>query len=259
MSLELLQRDFHLWLTGANADAAARLAGAEPGAESPGLAVYQNNYRAQLVGCLQVSYPKLRTHMGEDAFLHAAVRHIGTHPPHAWTLDAYADDFGATLESLFPDNPDLHELAWIELALGAAFVAADAPPLTAADLADVDWDSARLALSPSLRMRSASTNAADIWHALENGTRPPESQMLAEPASLLVWRSGYQCSLRTADALERDALAALKVHGSFAALCEMLARRLGEEQGLARAGALLAGWIGSGMLTGIGHADEVPA
>ena len=66
MTLLDLQRDFRRWLASGSETAARRI----PGAHEAGLAVYQNNYRAQLVGCLEASYPLLRTRMGEDAFLH---------------------------------------------------------------------------------------------------------------------------------------------------------------------------------------------
>jgi hypothetical protein len=247
MMLLELQRDFRLWLASGSEPAARRL----PGAHDAGLAVYQNNYRAQLVACLEASYPLLRERMGHEAFVQLAVKHIALHPPHAWTLDAYADHLETTLEILHPHNPDLHELAWIELALGTAFVAADAEAVGAADLGGVDWDTVRLELTPSLHTRRALTNAAEIWRALSAGSEAPEAAMLGEPAALLVWRSGYQSCLRGADALEAEALAALREHGSFAALCELLAGRLGEEDGLAQAGALLAGWIGAGLITGV--------
>lgn len=253
MSLRELQRDFRLWLVSGAASAAAQL----PGAHEAGLAVYQNNYRAQLVGCLEASYPLLRSRMGADAFLHAAVKHINAFPPHDWTLDAYAIHFGATLEALFPDNPDLHELAWIELALGSAFVAADAAPLGPAELAGVDWERVCLALSPSLRLGRARTNAAEVWDALSSGEEAPEAVMLSEPGALLVWRSGYVSCLRAADGLEADALGTLGELGSFDTVCALLAERLGEEAGIARAGAMLADWIGAGLVTGLG--DPVPA
>lgn len=246
MKLRDLQRDFRLWLLTGSADAAARL----PGAHSAGLAVYQNNYRAQLVGCLRASYPLLHLRMGEDAFLHAAVRHVNTYPPHDWTLDAYARDFGATLKTLFPDNPDLHELAWIELALGSAFVAPDAAPVTPDQLASLDWDHAQLELAPSLRIAPVLTNAAEVWQALSAGAPAPESVMLAAPGTLVVWRKAYVSCLRAADTHEGAALGALRENGSFAAMCTLLAERLGEDAGIEHAGALLADWIGAGLVTG---------
>jgi hypothetical protein len=40
-------------------------------------------------------------------------------------------------------------------------------------------------------------------------------------------------------------------NGSFPSLCEMLMVRLGEEQGVAKAGELLADWIGSELVVGV--------
>lgn len=243
MNLADTQRAFHAMLA-SGAPAAADAA--------PGRAVYLNNYRAQLVGCLEESYPLLRAFIGEPAFLHAAAAHISAHPPHAWTLDAYADGFGATLERLFPDNPDLHELAWIEHALGQAFVGPDAAPVAAEALAAVHWDQARLLATPTMHLRMASSNAADLWFALRDGAAC-EGEMLPSPGGLLVWRRGFVACLRALDAVEYAALAQLRNDGSFAGLCALLVERLGEEQGIASAGAMLADWLGSELITGVEH------
>jgi len=247
MILAELQRDFSSWLLHASDETAGRIGVAG----DPGLAVYQNNYRAQLVGCLEESFPQLRAWMGHDAFLYAAVTHIDRHPPHAWTLDAYADNFGRTLADLFPRNPDIHELAWIEWALTAAFVARDAEPVAAAELATLDWDATRLRFTPSLQTRRATSNAADIWRAMREGKERPEGEMLAEACGLIVWRRGFVSCLHAVDMLEHEALGQMQANGSFSALCEMLVERLGESEGIARAGSMLAGWIGSELITGV--------
>lgn len=244
MNLADLQHGFRAMLaSGTAADA------------GPGRAVYLNNYRAQLVGCLEESYPLLRAFMGEQAFLHAAAAHISTHPPHAWTLDAYADHFDATLQALFPDNPDLHELAWIEHALGQAFVGPDAAPIAAEALAAIDWDHARLQATPTMHLRAAATNAADLWHVLNAKAPDPvaESEMLPAPGGLLVWRQGFITRLRALSAIEYAALCQLQNDGSFTGLCALLVEHLGEEQGIARAGAMLAEWLGSELITGVRH------
>ncbi|TFW31434.1 DUF2063 domain-containing protein [Duganella callida] len=245
MALAFWQQDFCDWLRQPSDRLAQRLG---PAAR---LAVYQNNYRSQLVGCLEHSFPLLRGWMGEDAFLGAAVRHIDACPPHAWTLDAYADGFHATLAQAYPHHPDLRELAWIEHALNTAFVAADAAPLTAEQLAAADWDRAVLRLTPSLQLLAATTNAEAIWSALWEQRPPPDGEMLAEPGGLVVWRRGHSAVLRQTEALEYAALCQLRDDGSFAALCDWLADCLGEEAGIAQAGALLAHWLGAELITGI--------
>lgn len=251
MMLADLQRDFAQWLVSATPGAVMRAAAGDGARAEAGLAVYQNNYRAQLVGALQACYPKLEAWLGEEAFRRAAITHIDAHPPHAWTLDAYADGFAQTLAALYPHNPDLHELAWIEHALGAAFVAADATPLALDGLAGMDWDTARLRLTPTLRSAVALSNSDAVWSALWEGRAAPDSEMLAQQGGLLVWRRGYRSYLKQVDALEYEALLQLQGDGSFAALCEWLAARCGEAAGVAKAGELLAGWLASELITDI--------
>src|SRR5471032_2724743 len=116
----------------------------------------------------------------EDEFLRVSIAHSDSHPPHAWTLDRYGDDFGTTLAALFPHNPDLHELAWVEHALAAAFVAAAADPLPLDAWAAIDWDKATLRLTPSFAIRAAVTNAEEVWSALWQEHAVPDSAMLAD-------------------------------------------------------------------------------
>lgn len=248
MTLAELQRDFRDWLTQASPDAARRL---DPRA-GVGMTVYQNNYRAQLVGVLEASYPQLHAWLGSTLFLEAAIRHIDSRPPHTWTLDAYGADFEATLCRMLPDNPDVHELAWIEWSLSESFVAPDASTLSSDQWADVDWDIARLQLAPSLRQRSVTTNAPELWSALQQDAEVPESDMLAMPGGVVTWRQGYTCQLKPIDASEHEALLSLRDEPRFSVLCDALVGRLGEDAGIARAGELLASWIAAGIVTGVG-------
>lgn len=248
MTLVEMQRDFQSWLVHASEDAADHLSVHA----AAGLAVYQNNYRAQLMSCLEHAFPHLRTRLGDETFRHTAIDHIEHYPPYAWTLDAYAEHFGETLRQRFPENPDIHELAWIEQALSEAFVARDATPLSPDTLATVDWDRARLRFTPSLRLHIMTTNVEAVWSALCEARTPPESEMLAETGGLIVWRRGFTSRLREVDALEYRALIQLQQNGSFIDLCEMLVAELGEQEGVARAGALLASWLGSELIIDVG-------
>ncbi|MGA7437822.1 MAG: DNA-binding domain-containing protein [Luteibacter sp.] len=249
MNLAALQSRFRDWLvTGDEADAAAFGATA-----SAGLNVYQNNYRVQLMGCLEVSYPLLRRFIGEEAFRVAAVTHIDGKPPRGWTLDHYGADFADTLRSLYPHNPDLDELAWIEWMLSEAFVAANAVAMPPEALAGVDWDTAQLVLAPSVRVRHAVTNADDAWMALRDEVSGVESEMLPAAAGLVIWRRDHVSRLRRADAIEVTALQALAQDGGFGALCDTLVGLLGEEAGIQRAGQWLAEWLDAGVIVGVAH------
>lgn len=246
MNLAMLQAHFREWLvTGDEVGAAVFGAGA-----APGLNVYQNNYRVQLMGCLEVSYPLLRRFIGDEAFREAAITHIDRHPPRGWTLDHYGANFADTLRALYPQNPDLDELAWIEWMLGEAFVASDTAPMAPEALAAVDWDHAHLLLSPSLRIRQATTNADDVWIALRDG-EVAESEMLAAPEGLVIWRRDNVSRLRRADAIETRALHGLFADNAFSSVCELLMDQYGEEAGIQRAGRWLADWLASGVIAGV--------
>jgi hypothetical protein len=193
-----------------------------------------------LIGALEASYPFLQTRMGAGAFRHAAAWHIDMHTPLAWTLDVYTEDFGQTLRALYPDEPELHELAWIEHALASASGSCRAPRAMPG-----------LLLTPTLRTLRASTNAADIWQALEAGACPPEARTLDQPMGLLVWQRGRDVSLRCVETLEYLAVLHMQANGSFNSLCAMLSRRVGGA-GTMQAGALLADWMRAGLLA---HSD----
>jgi hypothetical protein len=68
----------------------------------------------------------------------------------------------------------------------------------------------------------------------------------------VVWRTGFTSRLKRVDAVAYAALCSLRDDDRFAALCDTLVQRLGEEDGVAKAGQLLAEWIGAGIVTAVG-------
>ncbi|MFL9839643.1 putative DNA-binding domain-containing protein [Sphingomonas sp. ST-64] len=244
MTLLAMQRDMRAWLTAESETAAANL-GADA---APGLRIHLNNYRAQLIACLAESFERTRDWIGGAAFEAAAATHIDRVPPSAWTLDAYPRDFPATLSDLYPADPEVAELAWLECALGEAFVAPDAATITPADITAVDWDSAVLSFTPTLDLGALTSNAPAIWSALSEGAVPPAAECLTEPGALLVWRQGQLSRFRAIDQLEMQALLHARGGMAFAGLCEQLVLALGEAEGVARAGAYLGTWIADGLI-----------
>lgn len=248
MSLLALQRDFRAWLSESSDDAAGRLGRAA----RPGLDVYQNNYRAALVACLNEAFERVRLWLGEERFLNTVAAHIDVTPPHAWTLDAYPRDFPETLQLLFPTDPEVFELGWLDLALSEAFVGPDAAGIDPAALGDVDWDGAVLRLAPTLRTMTFQTNAAAIWSALSAEEMPPAAERLPEPVTMIVWRQALVSCFRTAEPGEGAALALVEGGATFGGLCAAMIEMLGEEAGVAASGRFLGRWMGDGLIVGIG-------
>jgi hypothetical protein len=248
MSLLARQRDFRAWLIGGEASAAMKFGAAA----RAGLGVYQNNYRAQLVACLEDAYARVKAWLGDEAFLAAAIANIERTPPGEWSLDRYGHDFAETLRERYPHDPEVAELAWLDRTLADVLVAADADPLQAHQLENVDWERAVLQFTPTLRIARVTTNAAAIWSALTANTQPPAMQRLRVPATLLVWRQGFTSCFRTLDRREAAAIEHFRAGGTFGALCATLVQSEGEAEGVQLAGTWLAQWLREGLLVALG-------
>ncbi len=241
MTLLALQSEFRDWLKIGSEEQAGRF----PVSVRAGLDIYQNNYRAQLAGCLEESFPVTLAWLGGEAFHAAVVAHVEAVPPSSWTLDLYPRDFPTTLRDLYPQDPEIAELAALELALSEAFVAIDTPPL-AIDLAAVDWDHAQFEFVPSLATHCLSTNATAIWSAIVAGDIPPPAIILPERGAMIIWRTNEQSRFRSISRGERDALSCLSLPGTtFGSFCN---DRPGDVDEI---GGWLGQWIADGIIARI--------
>lgn len=217
----------------------------------PGLTIYQNNFRAQLAGCLEESFEKTRQWIGGDAFHEAVVHHVERVPPSSWTLDAYPRDFPNTLAILYPIDPEVSELAALERALADAFVGPDADRLAAERIATIDWDRAVLTFTSTLDILPLTTNAAAIWTALAEETVPPMGVLLPRAGALLIWRNDEASHFRAIDASEEQALMIMRGGMTFGQFCAGMVETLGEYDGVTIAGAWLGRWLADGLIIAI--------
>jgi len=213
-----------------------------------GLRVYRNNYREQLRSALRSAFPCLALWLGDSEFERTVDAHVGLRMPNSWTLDHYGHDFPSTLQAIFPEDPEVAELAWLEWAMAEALVAADEPPVDTARLAALDWDCARILFVPSLRISEARSNAAGIWAALDEQSTPPPAALSPERHALLVWRRGLVPCLRSVPMWEFQAISALRHGFNLADACEILRLRMGTEDAIHAAAVMLARWIADELI-----------
>ncbi len=230
------------------ADFQARLLGEGRAGLSPGEAVYHHAYRARLVDALGDTCDQVRAYLGDEAFAAAARAYAESHPSSDWTLDAYGHAFPAFLAARFPRHPEIAELAALQMGLSRLFTAADTAPLDPAALAEADWATARLVLTPALSFVPVTTNAAALLNALSVNEAPPAATALPLAAAVLLWRQGLDVRYRTVDGDEYDALRASLAGDGFAAICERLAARVDATE---VASAWLGQWIGDGLIIGL--------
>lgn len=226
--------------------------------QAAGMAVYRNNYRTALVEALRATYERTARWVGEESFARAAAHHLILHPPTSWTLDVIGDGFPDTLVELFARDPEVPELAALEWAMHCAFSAADAVPLdglglgaATAAFGEDDWEAMRITFGPGTAVVPASHDLVALWQALAVEPFTAPDYALAEPMCLQVWREGLNPVFRPVDLVAGRALDLALGGASFGDVCAALVEALGEEAGVARAGALLGEWIGDGLVVSV--------
>lgn len=246
-------------------DESLPLPAAWPDRAAAGMAIYRNNYRTALVDALRESFARTARWVGEEAFRQAAAHHLILHPPGSWTLDAAGLGFDATLAELFPQDPEVAELAWAEWAMLQVFGARDALPLDAAGFGaataafdEAGWDGLRLNFMPRLATRMVMQDLPAIWQQLEASSATEEDAAfvpvdapLAAPLACHVYREGEQPVFVIAPAHEFGALTAMLTGASFGAACDSLAEQLGPEEAAQEAGAMLGRWLHQGLIEAV--------
>lgn len=198
-----------------------------------GMDVYRHAYGARLAGALAANYPVLAKRCGEGEFSRLARLYIARHPSAHYNVRWYGARFWRLLGGSYAD------LARMEWALGLAFDARDARPLSWESLQAFpteSWAELPIALHPSTHVLHMSWSAEKLWQGAD------EQQPRVH--DLFVWRRNLQAHWRIPGEDEAAALRALRQLGTLQRTCEAL-----PEASAAQAGAWFAGWVQEGMLT----------
>jgi hypothetical protein len=214
---------FHAAITG-GAPLASAIDLVEGGAVDPltRLRVYAHAYIARIAAVLAGDYPKLATLVDLRALTEDYLR---AHPPSQPSLR----EAGAHVESFLAARggaPCLADLARLERARTEVFDGPDATTLNRSDLADRDpaaFPALALRLVPSSHVVTLTTNADELWDAIESDRELP----LPAPAArvVLVWRRDVTVIHRTLEVDEARVAHALAVGTTFGDACELLGGR----------------------------------
>ena len=253
MTLADQLRGFHDAVTGAAPlDSARALVRARDDADARArLHVYAYAYLARLRGVLADDYPKLRARLGAGAFDALVEPYLRAHPTRAPSLREAGAHLAAFLAAHAGDRPALADLARLERARLEVFDGPDAAPLAREDLAALDPEAfprLALALVPAGAVVELTTNADDVWDAIEDGREAPPDAPAPDGRAVVAWRRDLVVIHRTLEPDEARALRPLARAGgaTFGDVCETLA---GDAAAVERALALLLRWLDAGMLT----------
>ncbi len=224
-------------------------AGPLPGAR--GMQIYHRAYRERLAEVLADSYPKCERYLGTGRFKQLTYQYISGHPPQHRQLGRYGADFGYMLDSVYPENAELPDLAGLEWALRAVFDAADVPAWTVRAIEEAGADACLgcgSILHPSVRLFAVQTNAVAIWHAIDADGEVPEVVRLTPARMLAVWRKDLQPHFKSLDSEEAAFLLALVPEGATIAAVAEAWSASGRLSDPAILGGWLAGWWSDQLL-----------
>ncbi|MCF8197949.1 MAG: DNA-binding domain-containing protein [Sulfuritalea sp.] len=230
-------------------------ANAMPGDVRGRLEIYANAYRGRLIDVLADNYPVLYRAMGDAAFRELANTYISAQPSTFRSVRWYGDglvDFITEEDDRIP-HPALADIARMDWATRAAFDAADANPLTHAELAGIapeKWSDLRFSLVPSFDLIDIDWAIEALWHALNNDENAETEAPEAHRHSLIIWRYGLETRWRALQPLEALALKAVQSGASFAQCCVTLMEN-GSTDPAAEAAQFLQLWITEGVLASV--------
>ena len=220
------------------------------------LGVYADAYRSRLAGALATDYPALKCVLGGPGFERMMREFIARNPSRQANLRWYGEALAGFLarSPIWSRRPLLHELAQFEWALGIAFDAADAPTVSAEEVARIapsGWPGLLLSLHPSVQLLRLRCNAPEIWHAAIEGHERPLTARGSRQVTWLVWRRGHEPFYRKVPSDEAWALGAISRGREFASLVDGLRRFAGTSQAAQSAAQLLRNWLTEGLICAI--------
>jgi len=230
-------------------------------AQAMGMKVYRGNYRSAIMGALGETFERTAVYLGDKPFAQACINHAIAHPPSGWTIDAVGAGFGATCAALFPGNPEVAELAWLEWTMLGLATAPDNVPLnvesfsqTVADFGEDDWAAMRLALQPRADARLVWHDLEALWRALGKDRVERPELRLATPQCCLVWREGERPTFTLVEADHAGAFALMQGGASYGEMIELLIGNDPEpssetvQAAAMCAGAILGRWLKEGIV-----------
>lgn len=219
-------------------------------------AIYHHGYRIRLREALGVEFPGLARLHGRriDAMVDSYVR---THPSSHFNIRWHGGELADFLAATAPwrDQPELADMARLDWAISTAFDAADHTTVDATALARVPpeaWASLRLHLLPHVRLLRVMHNVDAFRRAADRHSARPPLRRLRQPRCLLIWRPALEVRYRSVGRDELPILQAALEGKAFANLCELAAERHGTHAALPRVAALLAQWLGEGLVGTLG-------
>ncbi len=192
-----LQRTFHHALLTGDPEGLKAVVDMGPIPLADRFHVHANTFIGFLIDALAAAYPVTAKALGTSLFRAAAAAFVRHAPPAVPQLSAYGDGFGPFLaQSLrirpYPQIVDLADLEWARM---ACYFAADARPVTVADLQGIEpsrYPALGFVQNPAVRLLRSRHGAWSVWHHVAELPDEPGPQDVPRPGAaeaILIFRT----------------------------------------------------------------------
>jgi hypothetical protein len=169
------------------------------GAPRKRYAVYRNNVTVSLIRAMESNFPVVRRLLGEQYFAGLAREFVQNHPPRSPLMFLFGEDFASYLELQedLHDYPYLGDIARLEQQMRVSYHEADAPCVSAQDLAQISEPELMQAVfvaHPAAALLQSQFAIHSIYAANQGGTVSPV-ESVASPEAVLVSRPGHDVEL----------------------------------------------------------------
>ena len=214
------------------------------------LEVYANDYYWRLAGVLELHFPMVAWMLGHVQFHNLVTDYVLACPACEPDLRRYSRDFPRFLAQEREREPELVEVAVIELDRAQILDFADERPLEPEALADIEldrWPQLRFVASKTARLRATSRPFSPMFALCRAGEPLTVARRLhpPRPGHTLIWRKDMNIHHREVEDPEARALLALFGGRTFLEIC---AAASGEAAGPTQVAGWLRRWVDEGLI-----------
>ena len=233
------------------------------------LEVYANDYYWRLAGVLEQHFPTVAWMLGHVQFHNLVTDYVLVSPSREPDLRRYSRDFPSFISQheAGTAQPELIEVAWIELDRAQVLTVADEQPLAPADLASIElesWPQLRFVAGKTVRLRATTRPFSPMFTLCREG-QSLELARKHHPPGLghtLIWRQEMSVYHRDLQASEAAALQALLEGKCFLEICAAASGaelddegeidgEAGDAASPEQVARWLQGWVGAGLIAGV--------
>ena len=192
----------------------------------------------------------LYAYLGDITFNKIAQEHISSNTSKRENINFLANNLPNFLKHAqnFEHNPEIFELACLEVAINKAFVAPETSLVTSLNANDAQLQKTKFNFVKSAQLLLFNQNTTSLWAALKCGEKPPRPHKLDKPQHVLVWRQHGASRFRILGEEEANLFQCFDQKANIRTVIKKNSEHLGQELAAQHILNYLRGWLDAELI-----------